>query len=44
MADSVVAGVSLGPFPDYKSRFLGGSAAELFDVCPLSICAKFLLT
>lgn len=26
-----VAGVSLGPFADYKSRLLGGPAAELFE-------------
>lgn len=26
-----MAGVNLGPFPDYKSRFIGGSAGELFD-------------
>lgn len=26
-----MAGVSLGPFPDYKSRWLSGSASELFD-------------
>ncbi len=26
-----MAGVSLGPFPDYKSRWIGGSAGELFD-------------
>lgn len=26
-----MAGVNLGPFADYKSRFFGGSAAELFD-------------
>ena len=25
------AGVSLGPFADYKSRFFSGSAAELFE-------------
>lgn len=25
------AGVSLGPFTDYKSRFFSGSAAELFE-------------
>lgn len=25
------AGVSLGPFADYKSRLFSGSAAELFD-------------
>ncbi|KAK5140547.1 hypothetical protein LTR04_002951, partial [Oleoguttula sp. CCFEE 6159] len=26
-----MAGVNLGPFPEYKSRFFGGSAAELFE-------------
>jgi hypothetical protein len=26
-----MAGVSLGPFPDYKSRWISGSAGELFD-------------
>ena len=26
-----MAGVNMGPFPDYKSRFISGSAAELFD-------------
>ena len=26
-----MAGVNLGPFVDYKSRWLGGSAGELFD-------------
>lgn len=26
-----MAGVSLGPFPDYKSRLFSGSAGELFD-------------
>jgi hypothetical protein len=26
-----MAGVSLGPFPDYKSRWIGGTAGELFD-------------
>ncbi|KAI9816839.1 MAG: hypothetical protein M1827_001484 [Pycnora praestabilis] len=26
-----MAGVNLGPFADYKSRFFGGSAGELFD-------------
>ncbi|KZF26586.1 hypothetical protein L228DRAFT_243066 [Xylona heveae TC161] len=26
-----MAGVNLGPFQDYKSRFLSGSAGELFD-------------
>jgi hypothetical protein len=26
-----MAGVSLGPFPDLKSRWIGGSAGELFD-------------
>jgi hypothetical protein len=29
------AGVSLGPFPDYKSRFFSGSAAELFEFADL---------
>ena len=26
-----MAGVNLGPFPEYKSRWIGGSAGELFD-------------
>lgn len=26
-----MAGVSLGPFPEYKSKLFGGSAAELFE-------------
>lgn len=26
-----MAGVNLGPFPDYKSRWISGSAGELFD-------------
>lgn len=26
-----MAGVNLGPFPDYKSRWIGGSAGELFE-------------
>jgi len=26
-----MAGVNLGPFADYKTRLLGGSAGELFD-------------
>ena len=26
-----LAGVSLGPFADYKTRLFGGSAGELFD-------------
>jgi hypothetical protein len=26
-----MAGVNLGPIPDYKSRWIGGSAGELFD-------------
>ncbi|KAH8705085.1 hypothetical protein BGW36DRAFT_6738 [Talaromyces proteolyticus] len=26
-----MAGVNQGPFPDYKSRWIGGSAGELFD-------------
>lgn len=28
-----MAGVNLGPFADYRSRFFGGSALELFDFC-----------
>lgn len=28
-----MAGVNMGPFADYKSRWIGGSAAELFDFC-----------
>jgi hypothetical protein len=31
----MAAGVSLGPFPDYKSRFFSGSAAELFEFADL---------
>ena len=26
-----MAGVNLGPFPDYRSRWISGSAGELFD-------------
>jgi hypothetical protein len=26
-----MAGVNLGPFPEYRSRIIGGSALELFD-------------
>ena len=26
-----LAGVNLGPFADYRSRWIGGSAGELFD-------------
>lgn len=26
-----MAGINLGPFTDYKSRWIGGSAGELFD-------------
>jgi hypothetical protein len=28
---SIPAGVSLGPFPDYKSKLFSGSAGELFE-------------
>jgi hypothetical protein len=28
---AMIAGVSLGPFADYKSRLFSGSAAELFE-------------
>jgi len=28
-----MAGINLGPFVEYKSRFFGGSALELFDFC-----------
>lgn len=28
-----MAGINLGPFMEYKSRFFGGSALELFDFC-----------
>lgn len=28
-----MAGINLGPFLEYKSRFFGGSALELFDFC-----------
>lgn len=31
LAICAMAGVNLGPFADYKSRFFGGSAAELFE-------------
>ena len=30
-----LAGINLGPFADYKSRWIGGSAAELFDFARL---------
>jgi hypothetical protein len=33
--DTSIAGVSLGPFADYKSRLFSGSAAELFDFANL---------
>ena len=28
-----MAGINLGPFPEYKSRLFGGTALELFDFC-----------
>ncbi|KAK5118947.1 hypothetical protein LTR62_000158 [Meristemomyces frigidus] len=31
-----MAGINLGPFPEYKSRLFGGSALELFDFCDSS--------
>jgi hypothetical protein len=31
MGICAMAGVNLGPFVDYKSRFIGGSAGELFE-------------
>lgn len=30
-----LAGINLGPFTDYKSRWIGGSAGELFDFARL---------
>lgn len=30
-----LAGINLGPFADYKSRWIGGSAGELFDFARL---------
>ena len=37
------AGVSLGPFPDYKSRYISGSAGELFEFAkPESAISKRL--
>jgi hypothetical protein len=30
-----LAGINLGPFSDYKSRWIGGSTAELFDFARL---------
>ncbi|KAH8672620.1 hypothetical protein BGZ60DRAFT_405227 [Tricladium varicosporioides] len=36
-----MAGVSLGPFPDYKSRLFSGSAGELFEFAdPESVVSK----
>jgi len=36
-----VAGVSLGPFADYKSRLFSGSAGELFEFAdPESVVSK----
>ncbi|KAI9821013.1 MAG: hypothetical protein M1826_000792 [Phylliscum demangeonii] len=36
-----MAGINLGPFPDYKSRLFSGSAGELFDFSnPLSEVSK----
>ncbi|KAG9236584.1 hypothetical protein BJ875DRAFT_371759, partial [Amylocarpus encephaloides] len=38
-----MAGVSLGPFPDYKSRYISGSAGELFEFAnPESAISKRL--
>jgi hypothetical protein len=31
VAVCAMAGINLGPFPDYKSRFFSGSAGELFE-------------
>lgn len=39
-----MAGVNLGPFPSYQSRFFGGSAAELFEFArPASTVSKAYL-
>lgn len=36
-----MAGVNLGPFPDYRSRWIGGSAGELFEFAlPFSKVSK----
>ncbi len=41
MLTQVLAGVSLGPFADYKSRLFSGSAGELFDFAdPESVVSK----
>lgn len=41
LADLEQAGVSLGPFSDYKSRLFSGSAGELFDFAdPESVVSK----
>ncbi|CAG8977712.1 hypothetical protein HYALB_00008739 [Hymenoscyphus albidus] len=38
-----MAGVSLGPFADYKSRFISGSAGEIFEFAdPESVVSKRL--
>lgn len=38
-----LAGVSLGPFADYKSRFISGSAGEIFEFAdPESVISKRL--
>lgn len=39
-----MAGVNMGPFPDYKSRWISGSAGELFEFSnPASTVSKELL-
>lgn len=39
-----MAGVNLGPFPDYRTRYLGGTAAELFEFSrPTSIVSQMYL-
>lgn len=40
-----MAGINLGPFADYKSRWIGGSAGELFDFArPESTVSKNYIT
>jgi hypothetical protein len=40
-ANIFLAGVSLGPFADYKSRLFSGSAGELFEFAdPESVVSK----
>lgn len=39
-----MAGVNLGPFPEYRTRYLGGTAAELFEFSrPTSIVSQMYL-